>query len=64
MLRQLELGGENAPTRFQAGQKLWVNGRVATFLYPGIDGAAVVRYTGETMSRAVSAHKLAAAAPV
>jgi hypothetical protein len=64
VLRQFELGGEKAATRFQEGQKLWVNGRVATFLYPGADGAAVVRYAGETMSRVVSAHKLTAAAPV
>ncbi len=63
VLRQSELDGVKAATRFQAGQKLWVNGRLATFLYPGAGGAAVVRYTGETISRVVSAHKLAATAP-
>ena len=60
VLRQSEIGGEKA-TRFQAGQELWVNGRGATFLYLSPVGAAVVRYTDETISRVVPAHKLAAA---
>ena len=61
VLRQSEIGGEKAATRFQAGQELWVNGRVATFLYLSPVGAAVVRYTDETISRVVPANKLAAA---
>ena len=60
MLRQSEIGGEKA-TRFQAGEELSVNGRVATFLYLSPVGAAVVRYTDETISRVVPAYKLAAA---
>ena len=61
VLRQSEVGGEKAATRFQTGQELLVNGRVATFLYLSPVGAAVVRYTDETISRVVPAHKLAAA---
>ena len=61
VLQQSEV---EAVTRFRVGQKLWVNGRLATFLYPSAGGAAVVRYAGETGSRVVSAHKLADAAPV
>jgi hypothetical protein len=61
VLRQSEV---EAVTRFRAGQKLWVNGRLATFLYSSAGGAAVVRYAGETGSRVVPANKLADAAPV
>ncbi len=61
VLRQSEIGGEKAAPRFQAGEKLSVNGRVATFLYLSPVGAAVVRYTDETITRVVPAHKLAAA---
>ena len=61
MLRQSEVGGEKAATGFRAGQELWVNGRVATFLYLSAVGAAVVRYTDEKITRVVPAHKLAAA---
>jgi hypothetical protein len=45
--------------KFGPGQRVWITGRGATFLYHAGEEAAVVRYRGEREGRVVPVHKIA-----
>ena len=49
--------------RFHEGQRVWSNGRRATFIYYASAQAATIRYEQEHMTRIVPIDRLAAAPP-
>jgi hypothetical protein len=51
---------QSAEWGFSSGDRVWVDGRRATFCYLARVGAAVVKFEGEQAARVVAARKVAA----